>query len=287
MKLHELDVDGASVTVREWGDGVGRPLFFWHALGLATSGNWLGEVAPTLVERHGLRVLALDGPGFGASPPLPPEAYAVERLVELGLRLLDRLGLERVVFCGHSWGGTVGTHLAAAAPERIEALVLLDSGHMDFADMPGAPVGAKLEELAARRPRLDVADRAELEAELRQRTRRWSPELPQLVEPALRAAGGRLTAVPTPETGAAVLRGALDARPSTTWPAIRRAGIPVLLLLATEPPETKELNERVLPAFLAALPEADVRWLDGAGHDLLLDAGPRVALELGAWLGRA
>ena len=67
---------------------------------------------------------------------------------------------------------------------------------------------------------------------------------------------------------------------------IHGAGIPVLLLLATEPPQTKELNERFLPAFESALPDAYVRWIDGAGHDLLLDAGPRVVAELGVWLDR-
>ena len=42
------------------------------------------------------------------------------------LSVLDELGLSRVVVFGHSFGGAIAVHLARAAPERVERLVLLD-----------------------------------------------------------------------------------------------------------------------------------------------------------------
>ena len=59
--------------------------------------------------------------------------------------------------------------------------------------------------------------------------------------------------------------------------------IPTLLLLATLPPHV-EVNERLLPAFLEALPHAEARWVPGAGHGLLADAGPALGTEIAEWL---
>jgi 3-oxoadipate enol-lactonase/4-carboxymuconolactone decarboxylase len=69
------------------------------------------------------RVLRYDHRGHGGSP-VPPGPYTFDGLVDDVLALLDRLGLERVTFCGLSLGGAVGMALALRAPERIERLVL-------------------------------------------------------------------------------------------------------------------------------------------------------------------
>jgi pimeloyl-ACP methyl ester carboxylesterase len=66
-------LDEMTVAVREWGPADGRPLVAWHALGPATSGAIVAEVAPELASRHGVRTVALDAPGHGASPALPRE----------------------------------------------------------------------------------------------------------------------------------------------------------------------------------------------------------------------
>ncbi len=69
-----------------------------------------------------LDALALDLPGFGASPP-PPEPWGSERYAELVAGVLDDLA-PRVVLLGHSFGGGVAVHLATARPERVAGLVL-------------------------------------------------------------------------------------------------------------------------------------------------------------------
>ena len=106
--------------VRTWGDPAGRPLVFWHPLGDVTSGAYLTELAPTLTAA-GLRLVAPDGPGFGGSPALPPEEYAVPRLAGLVWGLAAALGLDRPVLMGHSWGGVVTLAAAAERPRDVSA----------------------------------------------------------------------------------------------------------------------------------------------------------------------
>jgi 3-oxoadipate enol-lactonase len=80
--------------------------------------------ADALRADHGLRVVAYDQLGHGASP-VPPGPYAIEQLGRAALALMDHLGLERASFAGVSIGGMVGQWLAAHAPERVERLVLI------------------------------------------------------------------------------------------------------------------------------------------------------------------
>jgi 3-oxoadipate enol-lactonase len=76
---------------------------------------------PALAER--LRVVRYDHRGHGRSP-VPAAPYELADLGADVLALLDRLGLERVHWCGLSLGGMVGMWLAINAPERIDRLVL-------------------------------------------------------------------------------------------------------------------------------------------------------------------
>jgi 3-oxoadipate enol-lactonase len=86
----------------------------------STTAMWDPQV-PTLAER--LRVVRYDHRGHGGSP-VPPGPYALADLGADAVRLLDRLGVERVHWCGLSLGGMVGMWLAINAPQRIDRLVL-------------------------------------------------------------------------------------------------------------------------------------------------------------------
>jgi 3-oxoadipate enol-lactonase len=70
-----------------------------------------------------LRVVRYDHRGHGGSP-VAAGRYRIEDLGRDLLRLLDRLELQRVAFCGLSLGGMVGLWLAANAPERVDRLVV-------------------------------------------------------------------------------------------------------------------------------------------------------------------
>jgi pimeloyl-ACP methyl ester carboxylesterase len=69
-----------------------------------------------------LDALALDLPGFGASPP-PAEPIGAEGYAELVNEVLDVCDAPPVVV-GHSFGGRIAVCLAARYPERVGSLVL-------------------------------------------------------------------------------------------------------------------------------------------------------------------
>jgi 3-oxoadipate enol-lactonase len=94
-------------------------------------------LAERLAERF--RVLRYDHRGHGRSPwrasqipddgpvevrAVPYGSYTVVNMAFDVLALLDRLGIEKVAFCGVELGGLVGMWLAAHVPERVSSLVL-------------------------------------------------------------------------------------------------------------------------------------------------------------------
>jgi pimeloyl-ACP methyl ester carboxylesterase len=76
-------------------------------------------------------VIAPDLPGFGASERLP-QTNCIALQVRCLRALLDDLGLERVTLVGHSMGGWISLAFAAAHPERVERLTVVDAAGLRF-----------------------------------------------------------------------------------------------------------------------------------------------------------
>lgn len=77
-------------------------------------------------DRPPLDAVAVDLPGFGASPP-PPAPWGSAEYADAVVPLVEPLveeGAAPVVVLGHSFGGRVAVHLAAARPDLVRALVL-------------------------------------------------------------------------------------------------------------------------------------------------------------------
>jgi pimeloyl-ACP methyl ester carboxylesterase len=96
--------------------------------------GWQHTHADFDVMCAGFDAIALDLPGFGSAPP-PPEAWSTAQYAEHLAPVLDQMA-PQVVVVGHSFGGKVATHLAAAQPDRVAAQVL--TGAPLIRPVPGA-----------------------------------------------------------------------------------------------------------------------------------------------------
>ena len=97
--------------------GSGTPVVLLHGL-LDSSEGW-HDVA----LRSERPCYAIDLPGFGGSTCPPYERIA--SYARDVARALDKLGLERYVLVGHSFGGAVATALSEQRGEDVAALVLI------------------------------------------------------------------------------------------------------------------------------------------------------------------
>jgi haloalkane dehalogenase len=124
FQSHYREVNG--VRLAHLDEGEGAPIFFMH--GEPTwSFLWRKVIGP--VRDAGYRCIAPDLAGFGRSDkPTDIEWYSYDRHVELMAALLEELDLQHATMVVHDWGGPIGLRLAVEHPQRIERLVILDTG---------------------------------------------------------------------------------------------------------------------------------------------------------------
>ncbi|QJQ95350.1 MULTISPECIES: alpha/beta fold hydrolase [Halomonadaceae] len=85
------------------------------------------RLAPLLVDRLGIRLVAIDFAGHGESNRHPPGTdYALWDYCHDVLDVLDGLALTSAPLLAHSMGAAVSCLLAAALPERVERMMLID-----------------------------------------------------------------------------------------------------------------------------------------------------------------
>ncbi|WP_047152779.1 alpha/beta fold hydrolase [Aneurinibacillus tyrosinisolvens] len=105
-------------------EGKGNPIVFIHGLG-ATHEMFEPQVE-TFSKSH--RVICPDIRGNGQSGKLTgPIRTVLDRQCDDIALLLDKLGIEKAVFAGTSYGGVFCFHFVLRYPERVKALVITDS----------------------------------------------------------------------------------------------------------------------------------------------------------------
>ena len=283
MRGERVDAAGTRLYVRRWGPADGTPLLFLHSMGAAASAALIDVGMGPLAEA-GWSIAAPDMPGYGETPVIPAEDYEIPRLADLTVALADALGWPRFVLGGHSWGGAIAVHVAAAHPDRVRALVLVDSGHIDYADDPNGDITKSLEQVIedAEAKRIRVRDRAQVATDLD-----LSIDDP-IVDSYMAGLmddgeGGLISRTGGPARGASMYY-LMRSKQTEQWPAIAAAGVPTLLLLATVPEDRLTENQAGAAAFSAAIPMADARFIDSASHSLITDLRDRFGETVRDWL---
>ena len=120
MRITTSDGVGLAVEVA----GVGPGLILVHGFGGAKED--FADHVPALAREH--TVVIFDHRGHGESDkPTDRDAYSVDRLAADILDVADACGLDRFRLLGHSMGGMVGRKIPLREPERVEALIMMDS----------------------------------------------------------------------------------------------------------------------------------------------------------------
>jgi haloalkane dehalogenase len=117
-----FDAAGTRSFVREEGDG--QPVVCLH--GVPSSCFLYRKVIAELASR-GLRGVAFDLPGLGLADRPPDFDYSWTGLGRFAGAAVDALGLDRFHLVVHDVGGPVGFELAAAAPDRVRSLTVLNT----------------------------------------------------------------------------------------------------------------------------------------------------------------
>ncbi|MEM8696835.1 MAG: alpha/beta hydrolase [Pseudomonadota bacterium] len=131
-----IDIDGAQIRVREEGPADAPVIVLLHGFTMSLE-SWDGW-AERLSNDY--RVIRYDLLGHGLTGPDPRTRYAPDERVEVLGQLLDAIGVERATLGGNSFGGLVAWRFAAANPERVERLILVDSGAYSIYGVTENPV---------------------------------------------------------------------------------------------------------------------------------------------------
>ena len=104
------------------------PVLLVH--GLASNARlWDGVRGRLAAQGHAVAAVDLRGHGQSSKPD---DGYDFATISDDLVAVLDSLGWPAAVLAGQSWGGNVVLELAARAPERVEAVVCVDGGWMEF-----------------------------------------------------------------------------------------------------------------------------------------------------------
>jgi len=111
------------VSIHYTSQGGGPTVVLLHGLGSAGC-DWQPQIEH-LAARY--RVVTVDMRGHGESE-LTKEGYAIERLARDVLEVMDALKIESAHVMGISMGGALAFQMAVDAPDRVDSLIIVNSG---------------------------------------------------------------------------------------------------------------------------------------------------------------
>ena len=234
--------EGYKIHYLLWG-GSGPKLVFLHSMGMDARG--FDTISRALKDEY--QILALDILDHGDSDT-PKDTVSLEDHSEIMRGCYRQLGFFPNVLVGHSVGGMMGMVLAAAHPEDLSGLVLVDI--------------APFEQTGRRSPRPQPPDYFEDEEDARKYFRERYPDFTEEVLENRVKYGlkndekGRLVKKPSGDA----IRGGLA---TDLWPYVERMRVPTMMIVGGNSTlVTKETMERMR----RTVPDLGVVTVDGVGH---------------------
>ena len=259
-----VDVNGGTLFAEAIGLSLPRTAVLLAGAAMQATA-WESEFISTL-NAHDVGVVRFDWRDIGKSTwkRFKDSPYSIEDLTEDVMAVTEAFGLASFHLVGFSMGGCVAQLAAVAHPGRVKSLSLVSSGFASRIELPRSERSAALFEILSRpRPTSDEEHAGRLvdqwrslcgrsfdfdEAAWTERARAWvqrgqNPSCPHL------RLGPQVFGVERTEALAA-----LD--------------LPVTVIHGTDDPMFPHAHGE---AIVRAIPLADLRLVDGAGHELYLD----------------
>jgi pimeloyl-ACP methyl ester carboxylesterase len=239
------------------GGPTAAPVLLLH--GLSQQRHFWNPVVGRLRTRP---VAALDQRGHGDSGIPGTRDFSIQACGSDVLAALDRLGWEKAIVVGHSWGASVALHAAATSPDRVVAVGLIDGGLR-------SPTGMGTREQARERltpPALGLPQE-QVWAMVRAGDLGpyWSPEVEAALSPTFDIdSEGLMRTRLGLERHLRVLDGILDYEPAADLTQCGRQGTPVWAAVC------EGHGSRALPAGIDGIPGLLVHRWAGAVHDVPL-----------------
>jgi pimeloyl-ACP methyl ester carboxylesterase len=261
---------GPLLAVEE--SGSGKPLVLIH--GLATTRAIWNSVTPALARHR--RVVSVDVPGFGESPPVGPDFDLEEVAVRIARGLAARHVTAPFDVVGHSLGAGIALTLAVRRPRSVQRLVLVAPAGLSAYPAAATQLLATGIDglLAVRRALLPLTERD------------WGRRLLF----AFAAADGASIA-PT-QARLMVEASASAKRSAEAFTAITGADLRPLLTQIRAPlgviwgAQDRTIRPELAEAVREARPDADIVIIDRAGHIVMIEQPEAFVAALEALLAR-
>ena len=123
-----ITLENVKIATYQAGPEGGMPILLVHGWP-EIAYSWKNQIGP--LTKAGYRVIAMDVRGFGYSgAPLDAFEYGIEKLVGDIEGVLDHMGIEQAVICGHDWGGIIVWHAARMIESRIKGVIGICTPHV-------------------------------------------------------------------------------------------------------------------------------------------------------------
>jgi len=243
--------------------GEGMPVVLLHGFPMDHT-IWRAQQA-ALSDRY--RIITPDLRGHGASPA-PDGDYTMDLLAGDVLALLDRLGIRRAVWAGHSMGGYVVMAALRLAPDRVAGAGFVATHHLADTDERRI-MRRETAELALKNGSADVA--------FSMMGQIFAPSVDG-TSPLAQSIYEVMVATPPPGVAGA-LRG-MALRPDSTE-TLRALRVPALVIAGAE---DKIVDLSVAREMAGLIPHASLVVIEHAGHMPMVEQPDQTTEALATWL---